>query len=194
MSGLVGPPSRSMQRQAARGPVRRTARHAVGVALLITGGLVVALTTRAPDPGLGERLYAAAMAALVLVVLVRAVSALSAGGTGETFDELVDPGSDAADGRLLGVASLEQSVRFGSSSAGDFHTRLRPVLADIARHRLSDRGVQLDSAAQQERVEAILGSVAYELVKPGVPPPYERFAPGVPRSVLESVSATLRDL
>lgn len=194
MSGLVGPPPRSAVRRAARGPVRSSVRHTVSVGLLVSAGLVVAIIVHAPDRSLAERLYAASIAALVLVVLVRAVAALSAGSRERTFDQLVRPPDPEEEGQLRGVAALEQSVRFSTTSAGDFHSRLRPVLVDIARHRLAERGIQLDGPAQQERAEAVLGTVTYDVVRPGVEAPTERFAPGFPRAIVETVTARLREL
>jgi hypothetical protein len=194
VSGLVGPPSRGALRRAARGPVTTSFRHAVTLAIFASAGLGLALGVNAPDPTLTERLYAAAIAALVLLVLVRAVGALATASVEPGFDELVRSPAPEGEGQLRGVASIEQAIRFSTTSAGDFHTRLRPVLADISRHVLSERGIQLDAPVQRERAEAVLGTPTYEIVRPDAEPPQERFAPGISRREVESVVGTLRSL
>jgi hypothetical protein len=79
---------------------------------------------------------------------------------------------------------LERELSLGTQSAFDFHVRLRPVLQEIAEARLAARGRGLDDA------EGLLGSEAWELVRPDRPAPTDRHAPGAdPAAVRRFVDA-----
>ena len=93
------------------------------------------------------------------------------------------PRRSAGDAGAAGAASLERSLRFGASSAGDFHAHVRPRLEALATSRLARVGIDL---ADEPRARAALGPVGYELVAPGSDPHPDRAAPGVP---LEAVAA-----
>jgi hypothetical protein len=71
------------------------------------------------------------------------------------------------------VSEVEQST----ASALHLHVRLRPILREIAAHRLWMRfGVDLDR--EQERARDLVGANAWELVRPERLPPSDRLAPG----------------
>ncbi len=196
MSGLVGPASRSVQRQLRRGPVRTTALRAAVLAAMCTTGFVLALAVRAPRTDLAVRAYSAAIAACVLATLVRAleVQVRDKHREAATFEQLARGDDQRNFGTPGGLVSLELAVRFGSSSAGDYHVRLQPIFVDLARRRLADRGVRLDNPAHRGRAVAILGEAAYDLVRPDLPPPADRFAPGPSREALEALTAVLEEL
>lgn len=183
-----------MRRRIARGELWTTALHALVVALLASGGLAIALGAHAPRSDLAGRTYAAALAGCVLAVAVRGLSLAVAGRAGPSFEELTARAADEGAGPPAGLVSLEMSVRFGASAAGDYHVRLRPLLTDLARQRLAARGVRLDAPRHRERAEALLGPEVYELVRLGVPPPDERFAAGPGAHALEQVTAVLERL
>ena len=75
------------------------------------------------------------------------------------------------------LVRLEQIVGWSSSSALEAHTRLRPVLVEVAEARLQRRGLRLDrDAAEAER---LLGPAAWDLVRPDRPLPRDPDGPGV---------------
>ena len=77
---------------------------------------------------------------------------------------------------------VQQSV----ASSFHLHMRLRPILREIAAHRLSMRfGVDLDR--EPERARELIGVEAWELVRPERPPPSDRLAPGPSASHLSKV-------
>jgi len=86
------------------------------------------------------------------------------------------------------LVRLERTVEWSGSSALDAHTRLRPVLVEIAEARLGRRGLRLDrDAAEASR---LLGPAAWELVRPDRTAPPNRDAPGVrPRELDEILDA-----
>jgi hypothetical protein len=85
-------------------------------------------------------------------------------------------------GELALVHDVQQSV----ASTFHLHTRLRPILREIAAHRLSMRfGVDLDT--EPERARELIGVEAWEVVRPERPPPSDRLAPGPSASHLSKV-------
>lgn len=62
-----------------------------------------------------------------------------------------------------GLREMERMVIFGQASAYDFESRLRPHLVEIAEQRLAPHGLTLDSPP--ERLRALLGADAWELVR-----------------------------
>jgi hypothetical protein len=83
------------------------------------------------------------------------------------------------------LVRLERVVQRSGTSALDVHTRLRPVLVEIAEARLGRRGLRLDRDAEEAR--ALLGPEVWELVRPDRPAPASRDAPGLRPGELEQV-------
>lgn len=86
------------------------------------------------------------------------------------------------------LVRLERMVEWSGSSDLDAHTRLRPVLVEIAEVRLARRGLRLDRDIAEAR--RLLGSTTWELLRPNRPPPRDRGAPGIsPRELEEMLDA-----
>ena len=95
------------------------------------------------------------------------------------------------------VAQLERIVTIstGRSSAWELHQRLRPVLRDIARHRVRVRhGLDLDADRDIDAVRDRLGEDLYDLVRPGRPEPSDRRGPGITLMELDEYVARLEAL
>ena len=71
---------------------------------------------------------------------------------------------------------LERIVEWSDESGMSAHTRLRPVLVEIAEARLVRRGVRLERDVEESR--RLLGPAVWELVRPDRPTPRGRDAPG----------------
>ena len=85
-----------------------------------------------------------------------------------------------------GELTLVRDVKQSRSSALHLHVRLRPILREIAAHRLWMRfGVDLDR--EQERARELIGPNAWELVRPDRLPPDDRLAPGPAAPELRAV-------
>jgi hypothetical protein len=194
LSGLVGPPSGALRRAMERTELRTTVQHMIAVAAVCTAGFVLAIGVRAPRTDLAVRTYSAALAGCILAVAIRALVVRAHSAPAPGYEELVAGEDEGRSGAPAGLVHLELAVRFGASAAGDFHVRLRPVLADLARERLRAHGVRLDQPRHRERAEALLGPAVYELVRPGVAPPEQRFAPGPSRALVEAATAALERL
>ena len=119
--------------------------------------------------------YFLGMGAVLLLALVRTTR--EGGSTGiSDFDRALEEMSrrhPADSGELTLVNEVEQSTR----SAFHLHVRLRPILREIAAHRLWMRfGVDLDR--EQERARELVGANAWEVVRPERLPPSDRLARG----------------
>lgn len=72
---------------------------------------------------------------------------------------------------------LQRLVERSLSYAHDVHQDLRPVLREIAGHRLARRGVALD--VQPEAAARLLGPALHDLVRADRPRPDDPFGPGL---------------
>lgn len=130
-------------------------------------------------------IYLLGIGGVLLLALVRTTSESGPGPGASDFDRAVADMSrryPADSGELSLVNDVQQSV----ASSFHLHTRLRPILREIAAHRVLLRfGVDLDR--EQERARELIGADAWELVRPERPPPVDRLAPGPPASHLSKV-------
>jgi len=77
-----------------------------------------------------------------------------------------------------GEPTLVRDLELSSYNAFHLHARIRPVLREIAAHRLRTRyGVELD--AEAGRARELIGAHAWELVRPDRPAPEDRLARGL---------------
>jgi hypothetical protein len=79
-------------------------------------------------------------------------------------------------------ADLRVSERAAAARyAGDVHTRLRPLLRDIADERLAARGLSLDDA------RPLVGDRLWEVIRPDRPRPTDAFVPELSADDVESM-------
>src|SRR5204862_2527145 len=77
---------------------------------------------------------------------------------------------------LAELARTEREVALATGTAFDVHYRLRPLLREVAAHRLATRrGIDLDAGGEQ--VRALLGWVGWEICRPSRERPDDHFAP-----------------
>ena len=142
-----------------------------------------------PNGGAEGSVWERVPSGVLLLALVRTPSGSGARSARSDFDRAFADMSrryPSDSGELSLVHDVQQSV----ASSFHLHTRLRPILSEIAAHRLSMRfGVDLDR--EHERARELIGGEAWELVRPGRPFPSDRLAPGPPASHLSKVVAEL---
>jgi len=160
---------------------------------LIGGAVIAGVAAALPQVGGGPVAvgYLVFLGALVALELVRAASRGHAGGAGSAFERALRR-TPARAGRPDDLSRLEDQVTLATVAALDVHRRLRPALREVAAYRLRVRhGVELD--ADPQRASALLGAETWELVRPGLAPPANRFAPGLSPArlgrVLDSIEA-----
>ena len=151
----------------------------------VVAGLAVLLT---PLPlGLAGRFWMVALGIVAASALIRAGLA--------SHRQLAVPAArlrrsaGKAPDRPPGLAEVERAVDFGSWSQSDLQHRLRPILVEVAEHRLGSlRGIDLQR--QPERARAVLGEDLWQLMAAGNADAKGR-APGVPIRVLRSAIEAL---
>jgi hypothetical protein len=152
----------------------------------VGAGLAAALVAivRPGNRSLILDVYLLFLGGLALVLLVAAAAkALPRAGRSRLEQALRQPPrKPARPGELL---TLERRVLLATETAFEVHYRLRPVLREIAAHRLSaHRGIDLDHDVDAAR--AVLGPEAWELVRPDRPPPPDRLGRGRPLAELRA--------
>jgi hypothetical protein len=136
--------------------------------------------------------YLLGVGGVLLLALVRATRERGAAPGSSEFDRALGEMSRRSptdSGELTLVRDVRQSTR----SAFHLHVRLRPILREIAAHRLWMRfGVDLDK--EPERARELIGVNAWELVRPERPPPSDRLAQGPSAARLRTVVDELERL
>jgi hypothetical protein len=130
--------------------------------------------------------YILFLGALGLVTAVRATRAASPDVHEPSLAaELEDP-LDVPPQRPRELERLEREVYQSLGSSFYLHHRLRPVMREIAAHRLLRRhGIELDRSP--EAAHRLLGDEAWEWLRPERPEPRDRWASGPPLSELRGV-------
>jgi hypothetical protein len=147
---------------------------ATGVGLLVAVLLVV--SSAAPERLLDG--YVLFVGSLLMFGLVKATRESGAAEGSSQYEHALRR-RRRPEARPAELARLERAVTMGASSSFDAHVRVRPVLRQIAEHRLATRrGLDLDKGSPE--VCALLGDDLWELVRPDREPPDDRFSPGVP--------------
>lgn len=123
------------------------------------------------DRDLLVRIYALVIGALVLATL-SAATAFAARGAPSPFLAAMRK-RRVQDSRPDALVRLERQVALGLENAADFHFRVRPSLVEAADAALWRRdGVQLEDAEPQVSPEL------WALIRPDLPSPEDRRAPG----------------
>ena len=91
------------------------------------------------------------------------------------------------------LTELERLVVTSGASGLTMHAYLRPLLTEIASHRLAARGHALDQMPDSVGRE-ILGAALWEIVRPERPFPDDRHGPGVSAPELRAMLEVLEEL
>ena len=119
-----------------------------------------------------------------MVMLVRTAHALLPERQPSLFDSALRAMRTPAPS--IGELSLERDVELGRVNAFHFYTRVRPVLREIAATRLQRRyGVDLDR--EPARARELLGTSAWETVRPDAQPPADRLGRGPSVALLRTI-------
>ncbi|MGN6380814.1 MAG: hypothetical protein ACTHNU_17820 [Gaiellales bacterium] len=91
------------------------------------------------------------------------------------------------------LKACERLLRLASSSAGEAHHRLSPVLREVAAHQLAS-GRSIDLERDVAAARSAVSPATWELIRPDREPPGDRHARGPSMAALESVIAELERL
>jgi hypothetical protein len=155
--------------------MNRVVSRAFKVTLALSAALgIVAFTSTGMRDVLLD-VYLLAMGGVLLLALVRTTRVKAPAAGPSQLDRARErmEAEPADSGDLTLVRELELS----KMSAFHLHVRLRPVLREIAEYRLRKRyGVELET--EPGRARELIGSAAWEIVRPDRPPPRDRLALG----------------
>lgn len=151
-------------------------RRAVGMGLLVTLATGIALIFTAGNRATVLDIYFLVIGGIVLLALVRVARVLRRGTPASSFEAAIAR-ARAPRGGDGETVTLDREVELSRMDSFHFHARMRPVLRDIAAHRLRVRyGVELDR--EPERARELLPAAVWEVVRPDRPPPAQRLARG----------------
>jgi hypothetical protein len=148
--------------------------------VLVAFGALALLVASLLFPGRREVAFDAYVLFLGALGLAGAARATRAGTPDvhtPTLDDTLDDPLDPLPERPAELARLEREVYLSLGSSFYLHHRLRPLLREAAAHRLLLRhGVDAD--ARPDAAAAILGDAAWAWLRPDLPEPRDRWAPG----------------
>jgi hypothetical protein len=155
--------------------VSRVVSRAVKVALALTAALGILAFTSTGMRDVLLDVYLLAMGGVLLLALVRTTRVKAPASGPSQLDRARERMETLpADSAEL---TLVRELELSRMSAFHLHVRLRPVLREIAAHRLRRRyGVELTD--EPGRARELVGSAAWEIVRPERPPPRDRLATG----------------
>jgi hypothetical protein len=130
--------------------------------------------------------YVLALAAIGLAALMRVLG--SERDYASRFEQVLGR-KPTESTRPSEVVRIEREITLGTSSAGNLHARLLPLLRDAAAARLA-----IDFDLHPGRARAALGDETWELLRPDRPVPEDRNAPGLPLRRVHSIVDQLERL
>ena len=155
--------------------MNRIRARAVKWGLVVTVAAGIAAIASSGAYAIVLDVYLLCIGAVVLLALVRTTRAQATSERTSQFD-----GALAAMHRAPAQTAeqpLAREVELSTYNAFYFYARLRPLLRGIAAHRLRSRyGVELD--AEPARARELVGSAAWNVVRPDLPSPFDRLAAG----------------
>jgi hypothetical protein len=155
--------------------VNRIRARAVKWGLAITAAAGVAALAGSGVNAIVLDVYLLCIGGVILLALVRTTRAYAPTARTSQFDAALAAMRRAP--AESGEPALVRELELSTYNAFHFHLRLRPLLRDVAAHRLRSRyGVELD--AEPARARELVGAVAWNIVRPDRPPPSDRMAAG----------------
>jgi hypothetical protein len=155
--------------------MNRIRARAVKVGLAVSAAAGIAAFASSGGHAIVLDVYLLCMGGVLLLALVRTTAARAPVPRGSRLDAALAAMRRApADS---GEPALARELELSMYNAFHLHARLRPVLREIAAHRLRSRyGVELDS--EPGRARGLVGPAAWEVVRPDRPPPADRLGVG----------------
>ena len=164
--------------------MNRITVRAVKVGLAVSAGAAVAAIFSSGGHAIVLDVYLLCMGGVLLLALVRVTRVRAPAERGSQFDMALTAMRRAP--AESGEPTLVRDLELSTYNAFHLHARVRPMLCDIAAHRLRGRyGIDLD--AEPLRARELVGGAAWELVRPDRPPPEDRLSPGPTTAELRTV-------
>jgi len=157
-----------------------------------TLGLAIALGVRPVSAGTILAAYVLALAAVVLAALTRVARGPLEWRETSQFERALGTGVETPV-RPPELVRTEREITLGSASANHLHTRLLPILRDAAAARLAAHH-HVELGRRPDAARALLGDDVWKLLRPDLPPPDDRNAPGLSLRRIRSLVDTLERL
>jgi hypothetical protein len=155
--------------------MNRIAARAVKWGLVVTAAAGVAAIASSGAHAIVLDVYLLCIGSVVLLALVRTTRAHAPAQRNSPFDAALASMRRAP--AEPGEPALVRELELSTYNAFHFHARLRPLLRDVAAHRLRARyGVELD--VEPARARELVASEAWDVVRPDREPPEDRMGPG----------------
>ena len=155
--------------------MNRIKARAVKWGLVVTAGAGIAALASSGAHAIVLDVYLLCIGAVLLLALVRTTRAQAPTERGSQFDAALAAMRRAP--AQSGEPALVREVELSTYTAFHFYARLRPLLRDIAAHRLRSRyGVELD--VEPARARELVGREAWDVVRPDLEPPADRLGKG----------------
>jgi hypothetical protein len=155
--------------------MNRIRARAIKWGLVVTAAAGVAVLVSSGAHAIVLDVYLLCLGAIVLLALVRTTRAQAPVHRASPFDAALAAMRKAP--AAPDEPALVREVELSTYNVFHFYARLRPLLRDIAAHRLRSRyGVELD--AQPVRARELVANEAWEVVRPDLEPPADRLAAG----------------
>lgn len=166
-------------------------RRAIIVGTLVTVGALISLVSSAGVRARVLDAYLVTIGGILMLMLVRTVRTLLPDRTMSPFAAALT--AMRAPAPRSAELTLERELELARLNAFHFHTRLRPLLREIAAQRLRRRyGVELDR--EPARARELVPSAAWEVVRPDCQPPEDRLARGPSLDSLRTIVSELERL
>lgn len=166
-------------------------RRAVKVGLVVSVGIGIAAWASSGLSTILLDVYLLAIGGILLLALVRTTRAQAPRDRPSDFDRALAAMRHRPPD--TGQPVLVRDLDLAILSAFHLHVRLRPLLREIAAHRLrANYGIDLD--AEPARARELVGPAAWEVVRPDRLPPDDRLAAGPPASYFRELVTELERL
>jgi hypothetical protein len=155
--------------------MNRITARAVKWGLVVTAAAGVAAIASSGAHAIVLDVYLLCIGSVVLLALVRTTRAHAPAQRNSPFDAALASMRRAP--AESGGPALVRELELSTYNAFHFHARLRPLLRDVAAHRLRARyGIELD--VEPARARELVASGAWDVVRPDREPPEDRMGPG----------------
>jgi hypothetical protein len=154
-------------------------------AALATAGLVVALGLRPVSTREILAAYVLALTALALLHLTRVARRDDPFQAGSELDRALVARAKSHV-RPAELVTIQRDIALGAANARHFHSRLQPILRDVAAVRLATRH-NVDVERNPAAARRLLGDETWEVVRPDREPPDDPAASGLPVRRLTAV-------
>jgi hypothetical protein len=155
--------------------LNRITARAVKWGLVVTAAAGVAALASSGVNAIVLDVYLLCLGGVILLALVRTTRTYAETPRTSQFDAALAAMRRAP--AESGEPALVRELELSTYNGFHFHSRLRPLLRDVAAHRLRSRyGVELD--AEPARARELVGATAWDVVRPDRPPPSDRMAAG----------------